>query len=45
MRVLEFGDLDKLAKKHPGVPVVSGMPTASLTGPSILVNPKPEARK
>jgi anaerobic dimethyl sulfoxide reductase subunit B (iron-sulfur subunit) len=45
MRVLEFGDLAELKKKHPGVQVVEGMPDPSLTGPSIIIKAKPEARK
>lgn len=46
MRALEFGDIEELRKKHPGaVQNIERMPDASLTHPSILINPKPEARK
>lgn len=45
MRALEFGEIEELKAKHPGVQVVSGLPSASLTGPALIVNPKPEARK
>jgi anaerobic dimethyl sulfoxide reductase subunit B (iron-sulfur subunit) len=46
MRALEFGDLEELRKKHPGAVLsVNGMPSASLTTPSFLISPKPEARK
>lgn len=44
MRALEFGDLDELKKKHAGRPAVAGMPDPGLTGPSLIINPKPEAR-
>ncbi len=44
MRVLEFGDMEELMQKYPGAKVCDGLPSASLTGPSLLVNPKPEAR-
>ncbi len=46
MRALEFGDLDELRAKHPeAVMDVAGLPDSSLTGPSILITAKPEARR
>lgn len=46
MRALEFGDIEELKAKHPGaVQVVAGLPSADLTGPTLLISPKPEARK
>ncbi len=46
MRALEFGDIEELRKKHPGaVDNIVRLPDASLTHPSLLINPKAEARK
>lgn len=46
MRALEFGEIEALRAKHPGaVQDVNGLPSSSLTSPSILISPKPEARK
>ncbi|HYF81104.1 MAG TPA: DMSO/selenate family reductase complex B subunit [Symbiobacteriaceae bacterium] len=46
MRALEFGDFEELKKKHPdAVMDVKGLPSSSLTGPSIIISPKPAARK
>ena len=36
---IEFGDLDELRAKYPGVQVVSGMPKQNITKPSIIIKP------
>lgn len=47
MRALEFGDLDELKRRHPEAEVFTswGAPGAELTGPSMLVTLKPQARR
>jgi len=46
MRALEFGDIAELRKKHPdAVQDMNGLPSSSLTGPSMLISCKPKAKK
>ncbi len=39
LRVLHYGDLEELRQKYGDVRQVKGMPSAGLTGPSIVINP------
>lgn len=45
MRVLEFGDVRELQKKHAGDAAVAGMPDAGLTSPNIVIRAKPIANR
>jgi anaerobic dimethyl sulfoxide reductase subunit B len=45
MRVLHFGDLEKLRAQYGGVSDMFGLPDSKITQPSLLVTPKPVARK
>lgn len=44
MRVLEFGELDELIKKHP-VAEVYPLPEKQITGPALLIKEHKDARK
>lgn len=45
MRVLHFGDLEELKKEYGDVKEVRGMPSASYTNPSLIINPHKGAVK
>lgn len=39
MRVLEFGPIDELRKKHGNVAEIKGLPSANITNPSLVITP------
>ncbi|MFA5537521.1 MAG: DMSO/selenate family reductase complex B subunit [Bacillota bacterium] len=45
MRALDYGDLDELRKKYEGTDSLNILPSADSTKPSVIINPKPMARK
>lgn len=47
MRAMEFGDIEELKRRHPEAEVLAlrNAPDATLTGPSMIVTLKPQARK
>ncbi|WP_338824996.1 Anaerobic dimethyl sulfoxide reductase chain B [Moorella humiferrea] len=45
MRALDYGDLEELRRKYGGTADVKGLPSSSLTKPSILIKPADPARK
>jgi len=45
MRVLEFGDIDELRKKHGDTSAIKGLPESGITKPSLTIKPKKEAMK
>jgi anaerobic dimethyl sulfoxide reductase subunit B len=45
MRVIHFGEIDKLRQDYGGTSDIVGLPDSSLTTPSLLLTPKPVAVK
>lgn len=45
MRAIEFGDMEELRQKHGNTPDVKGLPSSSLTGPSLTIKPKAHAKR
>ncbi|MBM7854110.1 anaerobic dimethyl sulfoxide reductase subunit B (iron-sulfur subunit) [Desulfohalotomaculum tongense] len=45
MRALHFGDLEELKAKYGGTSNIKVLPDSGITKPSILINPKPIAKK